>query len=73
MFNELKDLITRHRTFFCPLTGKCLDVRKSIAFETGGKIYGPYDKTAEVEGVQIEKFFRGHCETRGAGLRVIKG
>lgn len=73
MFNELKALIVGHRTFFCPLTGKCLDVRKSIAFEAGGKIYGPYDKTAEVEGVQIEQFFRDYCETRGAGLRVITG
>tara|TARA_R110001592_G_scaffold72890_11_gene222784 strand:- start:357 stop:575 length:219 start_codon:yes stop_codon:yes gene_type:complete len=71
--NELKALIVGHRTFMCPKTGKCLDVRKSIAFEIGGRIYGPYDKSAMVEGVKIEKFLKDYCEDKGAQLRVITG
>ena len=77
MHNELKMLIVGHRTFTCPKTGKCLDVRKSVAFEvTSGdwqKIYGPYDKSAEVDGVSIEDFFENQSTDMGLELRVITG
>jgi len=73
MFNELKALIVGHRTFMCPKTGKCLDVRKSVAFEVGGRIYGPYDKSADVDGVSIEQFFANQSADMGFELRVITG
>ena len=75
--NELKMLIMGHRTFMCPKTGKCLDVRKSIAFEVskGGfrKVYGPYDKSAVTDGLGIEQFFKNQSEDMGLELRVITG
>tara|TARA_R100001460_G_scaffold47473_1_gene85261 strand:+ start:619 stop:852 length:234 start_codon:yes stop_codon:yes gene_type:complete len=77
MMNELRMLIMGHRTFMCPKTGKCLDVRKSVAFEVSGsdwsKIYGPYDKSADVDGVSIEEFFQNQSADMGLELRVITG
>lgn len=79
MFNELKALIVGHRTFFCPITGKCLDVRRAVAFELSleeenwSKIYGPYDKSASIEGVDIEQFAESMAAKHGAKLRVISG
>ncbi len=82
MYNELKMLIMGHRTFTCPLTNKCLDVRKSVAFEVSiidpvlgdwSKIYGPFDKSAEVEGVSIEQFIENKAAKFKANLRVITG
>lgn len=77
MHNELKMLIVGHRTFTCPKTGKCLDVKKSVAFEvTSGdwrKVYGPYDKTARVNGVRVEDFFENKSADMGLELRVITG
>ncbi len=75
--NELKMLIMGHRTFMCPKTGKCLDVRKSVAFEVSKgdwrKIYGPYDKSAHIDGVGIEQFFKNQSADMDLELRVITG
>lgn len=78
---ELKMLIMNHRTFCCPLSGKGLDVDRSVAFEvteeSGSSIFGPFDPSGTMKtrkgDVPVIEFFSEVNRADGVTVRVIKG